>query len=59
MSGYDHMSQPSGVGNYIQTLLWSMEFVIQVILEQDTIEVRNVTLKVKILQYPSLIFLKF
>ena len=39
MSGYDHMSQPSGVGNYIQTLLWSMEFVIQVILEQDTIEV--------------------
>ena len=59
MSDYDHMLQPSGVGNYIQTLLWSMEFVIQVILEQDTIEVRNVTLKVKILQYPSLIFLKF
>ena len=39
MSDYDHMLQPSGAGNYIQTLLWSMEFVIQVILEQDTIEV--------------------
>ena len=39
MSDYDHMLQPSGVVNYIQTLLWSMEFVIQVILEQDTIEV--------------------
>ena len=59
MSDYDHMLQPSGAGNYIQTLLWSMEFVIQVILEQDTIEVWNLTLKVKILQYPSLIFLKF
>ena len=39
MSDYDRMLQPSGAGNYIQTLLWSMEFVIQVILEQDTIEV--------------------
>ena len=39
MSDYDHMLQPSGVGNYIQTLLWSMGFVIQEILEQDNIEV--------------------